>query len=166
MVDFAAAMDITIKRTAAASPWMNGSCERSHGTVDKIVEKMLEEDPKTNLQKAVDLACFETNLEINKPGCSPLQLFCGKSPSFPWYYDCTPSSIELEGSNKYLQILRKLDSARIAAQKVDCDNRMKIALKSKINKSCEKSYDYGYPVWFKLNSSNRWKSGIVDHKVC
>ena len=46
--------------TAEASPWMNGGCERSHATVDRIVNKILEDDPKLSLQKAVDLACFVT----------------------------------------------------------------------------------------------------------
>ena len=43
LVDFASALDITIKMTAAGSPWMNGSCERNHATVDRILEKILEE---------------------------------------------------------------------------------------------------------------------------
>ena len=109
LIDFAAAMDITIKMTAASGPWMNGSCERAHATVDKIVEKILDDEPKTDLQKAVNRACFVKNMEINKTGFSPLQLFCGRTPSFPGYSDCTPSSIELEGSNEYLQVLRRLD---------------------------------------------------------
>ena len=46
MIDFAAALDITIRMTAACSPLRNGGCERSHATVDRIVEKILEEDPK------------------------------------------------------------------------------------------------------------------------
>jgi transposase InsO family protein len=37
VIDFAASSDISIRMTAAASPWMNGSCERNHATVDKIV---------------------------------------------------------------------------------------------------------------------------------
>ena len=49
--------------TAAASPWMNGSCERAHATVDRLVEKILEENPKTDLQKAVDLAYFVKKIE-------------------------------------------------------------------------------------------------------
>jgi transposase InsO family protein len=161
LIDFASAMDISIKMTAANSPWMNGSCERSHATVDRIIEKILEDEPNMNLQRAVDLACFVKNSEINKTGYSPLQLFHGKSPSFPGYSDCTPASIELEGSNEYLRILRRLDNARITARKIDCDHRMKIALKSKINKSCEKSYSYGDPVYFKLSSSHKWRSGMI-----
>ena len=87
LIDFAAAMNISIKMTAAASPWRNGSCERAHATVDRLVEKILEDDPKTDLQKAVDLACFVKNSEINQTGFSPLQLFTGRCPTFPGLSD-------------------------------------------------------------------------------
>ena len=72
LIDFAASLNISIKMTSASSPWSNGSCERAHATVDKIVEKMLEDDPKIGLQKAVDWACFVKNTEINKTGFSPM----------------------------------------------------------------------------------------------
>ena len=168
LIDFAAALDITIRMTAAYSPWMNGSCERNHATVDKLVEKIREDEPKIDLQKAVDLACFVKNAEINKTGFSPLQLFCGRSPGFPGLSDCTPSSIELEGSNEYLRILRRLDKTRVAARQIDCNQRMKVALKSKVNSSCENYYLFGDSVFFKLQSSTTWKSGVVlgqDGKV-
>lgn len=168
LIDFAAALDITIRMTAASGPWMNGSCERAHATVDRIVEKLLEDEPKMDLQKAVDLACFVKNSEINNTGFSPLQLLCGKSPSFPGFSDCTPGSIELEGNNEYLKILKRMDEARVAARKIDCDRRIKVALKSKINSSLEKSYMFGDPIWFKLDSAHKWKSGTVlgkDGKV-
>ena len=168
LIDFAGAMDISIRMTAAESPWMNGSCERNHATVDRILEKILEDDPKINLQKAVDLACFVKNTEINKTGFSPLQLFCGRSPTFPGLSDCTPSSIELEGNNQYLDVLRRLNDARVEARRIDCDQRMKIALKSKINTSCERSYNIGDSVFFKLDTDHKWKSGLVlgkDGKV-
>ena len=160
-IDFAAALNISVQMTAASSPWMNGSCERAHATVDRIVEKILEDDPKIGLQKAVDHACFVKNTEINKTGFSPLQLFCGKSPAFPGLSDCSPSSIDLEGSNEYMKILRRMDQVRISARQIDCDQRMKTALKAKINSSCEKSYNFGDQVHFKLDSSNKWKTGTV-----
>ena len=131
LIDFAASLDISIKMTAANSPWMNGGCERSHATVDRIVEKILEDDSTVGIQKAVDTACFVKNSEINKTGFSPIQLFCGRSPSFPGYSDCTPGSIELEGRNEYLKILRRMDKARVAAHQIDCDQKIKVALKSK-----------------------------------
>ena len=154
--------------TAASSPWMNGSCERNHATVDRILDKILEDEPKIGLQKAVDLACFVKNTEMNKTGFSPLQLFCGKNPAFPGLSDCTPSSIELEGNNQYLSVLRRLDNARVEARRVDCNQRMKVALKSQINRSCERTYTLGSPIYFKLDSAKKWKSGIVlgmDGKV-
>ena len=60
-IDFASAMDISVRITAASSPWMNGSCERNHATVDKIVDKILEDEATIGLQKSVDLACFVKN---------------------------------------------------------------------------------------------------------
>ena len=104
MIDLAASLNISIKMTSASSPWSNGSCERAHATVDKIVEKILEDEPKIGLQKAVDWACFVKNTEINKTGYSPLQLFTGKSPTFPGLSDCSPANIEMEGNNQYLKI--------------------------------------------------------------
>ena len=67
-----------------------------------------------------------------------------------------------------MKVLRRLDQTRVEARKIDCNQRMKLALKSKINTNCGKSYNFGEPVWFKLESSHRWKSGIVvgqDGKV-
>ena len=161
LIDFAASLNISIKMTSASSPWSNGSCERAHATVDKIVEKMLEDDPKIGLQKAVDWACFVKNTEINKTGFSPMQLFTGKSPTFPGLSDCSPANIHMEGNNEYLNILRRMDIVRNEARKIDCDQRMKTALKSKINSSLGHSYNLGDSVFFKLDSSNRWKSGTV-----
>ena len=83
LIDFASGLNISIRMTAASSPWMNGSCERNHATVDRIMEKLIEDDPNIGLQKAVDVACFVKNTEINKTGFSPLQLFCGRSPVLP-----------------------------------------------------------------------------------
>ena len=43
-----------------------------------------------------------------------------------------------------------------------------MAMKSKINTSCENVYYFGDSVWFKLESSKQWKSGVVlgmDGKV-
>ena len=168
LIDFAAAMNITTKMTAVASPWMNGSCERAHATVDRMVEKILEDDPKSDLQKAVDLACFVKNTEINQTGFSPLQLFTGRSPTFPGLADCSPANVEMDGSNEYLKVLKRMDNVRIEARKIDCNQRLKTALKSKINPSLDQCYHFGQSVWFKLQSSHKWKAGTVlgqDGKV-
>ena len=144
--------------TAASSPWMNGACERNHATMDTIVDNILEEDPKTGLQKAVDRACFVKNTQINQTGFFPLQLFWWKSPSFPGLSGCSPSAIELYRNNEYLKVLRRMDQARMSARQIDCNQRMKLALKSRVNPACEKSYSLGEKVHFMLDSSNKWKT--------
>ena len=162
LIDFASSLNITIRMTAASSPWMNGSCERAHATVDRLVEKILEDDPKSDLQKAVDLACFVKNTEINQTGFSPMQLFTGRSPTFPGLSDCSPASVDLDGgSNEYIKVLKRMDHARVEARKIDCNLRLKTALKSKINPSLSHSYHIGQSVWFKVQTSHKWKAGIV-----
>ena len=67
-----------------------------------------------------------------------------------------------------MKILRRLDQIRVTARKVDCDQRMKLALKSKVNPSCENLFFFGDSVFFKLDSSTKWKSGTVlgqDRKI-
>ena len=44
LIDFASSLNISIKMTSASSPWSNGSCERAHATVDRMVEKILERE--------------------------------------------------------------------------------------------------------------------------
>ena len=41
-----------------------------------MVDTILEDDTKIDLQRAVDLACFVKNTEINKTGFSSMQIFC------------------------------------------------------------------------------------------
>ena len=168
LIDFASALNITIRMTAAASPWMNGSCGRAHATVDRLVEKILEENPKTDLQKAVDLACFVKNTEINQTRYSPLQMLTGRAPSFPGLSDWTPANIDMDDSNEYMRVLKRIDHARVEARKIDCNQRLKTALKYKISPSLDQSYYFGQHVWFKVASSHKWKAGIVlgqDGKV-
>ena len=61
-----------------------------------------------------------------------------------------------------------MDDARVTARQIYCDQRIKVALKSQINPSSGKIYGFGDLVWFKLDSSSKWKSGKVllqDGKV-
>ena len=116
----------------------------------------------------MDLACFVKNTEINQTGYSPLQLLTGRTPTFPGLSDCSPANIEMDGCNEYIKVLKRMDHARVEARKIDCNQRLKTALKSKINPSLDQSYHFGQHVWFKLQSSHKWKAAIVlgqDGKV-
>lgn len=51
LIDFVGAYNITIMMTAESSPWMNGSFERKYATVDKIMEKLMEDEPKLGFRR-------------------------------------------------------------------------------------------------------------------
>ena len=46
-------LNIEVCNTASYSPWKNGLCERNHAVVDYCVAKILEKNPKMNLELAL-----------------------------------------------------------------------------------------------------------------
>ena len=57
--------------------------ERNHYSTDNIVKKILEEDAKIDLQKAVDMAVWTHNTKVNRLGFDPMTLVTGKAVVFP-----------------------------------------------------------------------------------
>ncbi|CAG2236154.1 unnamed protein product [Mytilus edulis] len=51
--DMWANLNINVMNTTAYSPWQNGICERNHAVVDDCVAKILEDQPKLNLELAL-----------------------------------------------------------------------------------------------------------------
>ena len=76
----------------AYSPWSNGTNERNHASADIIVKKVMEQDCKIDLPKAVAMAGWTHNSNINVSGYSPLQLVTGKSVTLPGITFSTPPS--------------------------------------------------------------------------
>ena len=76
----------------AYSPWCNGTNERNHASADVIVDKIREEDRKISLPKAVAMAAWTHNSNINYSGYSPLQLVTGKSVILPGITYDTPTT--------------------------------------------------------------------------
>ena len=61
-------MNIKINFGPPYSPWSNSVNERNHYSADMVVSKVLEDDPKINLQTAVNLASWTHNTNVNKLG--------------------------------------------------------------------------------------------------
>ena len=74
MMEMAIKYGISLKLTAANSPWSNGKNERNHFSCDIVIDKLLEEDPKLTLEEALSHAVSAKNMHINKTGFSPKQL--------------------------------------------------------------------------------------------
>ena len=64
-------LGIKIKFTLAYSPWSNRINERNHYNFDVIVKKIMEEDKKIGLGKAVDMASWAHNTNVNVLGFQP-----------------------------------------------------------------------------------------------
>ena len=63
--------------------WQNGICERNHYIIDVCVEKMLEENPRMNLEVALAWAVNAKYSMQNHNGFSPIQLVLGTNPNLP-----------------------------------------------------------------------------------
>ena len=123
LINFAGRYNVTINMTAANAPWQNGIVERHHATADTIIEKLLIEDPSLDRQEAINEACLAKNSEVNKSGCSALQLVSGKSPTYPGLSDQTPATSNFDNANKYLKCLKNIDKIRVMYRQIDCDKK-------------------------------------------
>ena len=96
MLNYAAAMDITIQMTSAEAPWQNGCVERQHASADIVFEKLRKGNPDMLPQEAVNHAAFARNSEINKTRFSALQLMMGQTPHFPGLAEASPASSNMK----------------------------------------------------------------------
>lgn len=74
---------ISIKHTAAYSPWANGFNERNHCTVDIMMEKILEDNPKLSETLALQYTVSIRNTCMFVRGFFPAQLAIGQNPRLP-----------------------------------------------------------------------------------
>ena len=88
------------------SPWSNGINERNHYSADIIVKKALEMDRTLSLQKAVDLASWTHNTNVNILGYEPMRLVTGKSVNIPGVTvgnEATESLFDCEAVQKIME---------------------------------------------------------------
>ena len=163
VLNYAAAMNVDIKMTSAFSPWQNGIVERNHATADVILEKILHENPKMNVQEAINKAAFSKNSEVNHTGFSPMQLMSGQNPVFPGLAEADLASSNVSSSSKYMKKLTDLDRVRVLAREVDCDTKLKqvISKRARVNTNVERFYNLGDPVFFYDDKKKEWKKGTA-----
>ena len=132
--EFTSKLGMRVQRSAAYSPWQNGKCERIHGAVDLLVDKILDNDPAMSLQQAVDLACFNKNSEVSRrTGFSPFQIVLGKNPSFISNFDFDPVTAETNfKSTLVLNLITRLNDVRRQFRSIDLDDRVKRALSQRV----------------------------------
>ncbi|KAG1704025.1 Retrovirus-related Pol polyprotein [Nymphon striatum] len=134
--DMCANLNIEVINTAAYSPWQNGICERNHAVVDDCVAKILEDQPKLNLEIALVWAVNAKNSLSMVYGWSPYQLVFGANPNLPSVLVDKPPALEYNTvSQTFANHLNALHSGRRAFIQAESSERIRRALRHKIRAS-------------------------------
>ncbi|CAG2190172.1 unnamed protein product [Mytilus edulis] len=150
-------LNIDVMNTAAYSPCQNGICERNHAVVDDCVAKILEDQPKLNLEVALVWALNAKNSLSMVYGWSPYQLVFGTNPNLPNVLNDKPAALEHNTvSQTFANHLNALHSGRRAFIQAESSERIRRALRHKIRASGE-CFQHGDKVYYKRDDDNKWK---------
>ena len=153
---------ITIKHTAAYSPWANGVNERNHASVDVMMEKMLEDKPKINEKMALNYAVAIRNTCMYVNGFTPAQLVFGQAPRLPSAFsDDLPALEGATTSSVVADHLNALAGARKAFASAENSAKLKKALLKPVRGYCDIIFKGGDQVYYKLPMENRWQGPAV-----
>ena len=134
MEDVVANLIIKPTTTAAYSPHQNGLNERNHATVDTMMLRMKESDPKLSPEMCLRWALHAKNSLDNCFGYSPFQLQIGYNPMLPSATRDGPSALEgITKSQALANHLNAMHTAREEFIKAEASSVLRKALKSKIH---------------------------------
>ena len=157
MKEVAAKYGLSLRLTAAHSPWSNGKNERNHYTCDVIIDKLMEEHSKLTLEDAVSYAVDAKNMQITRKGFSPRQLMFGKQGVVPGITEGNPASMEpVVESYAFRREFVNRQKAEESFRKVDANERIQKVLAQKAHGYSDRKYLEGDLVLFKEDGKNRW----------
>ena len=135
---------------------MNGLNERNHCVTDRILEKMLVDQPKLPLEVALCWANMAKNSLQMHHGFSSYQLVLGANPRLPnVVYDKLPALEGVTTSETVLMHLQGLHTARKEFIASESSERIRRALRHKVRVS-ERAYKHGEKVYYKRDG-DKWK---------
>ena len=144
MKEMAAKYGLSLKLTAAYSPWSNGKNERNHYTCDTIVDKLIEEDSKITLEDAVSHAVNSKNMQITRKGFSPRQLMFGKQGVVPGISEGNPATMQpITESDSFRRSFINRQRAEEIYRKVDANERIQKALAQNTERYVDNKYFEG-----------------------
>ena len=171
MKEMAAKYGLSLRLTAAHSPWSNGKNERNHYTCDVIIDKLMEEDSKLTLEDAVSHAVDAKNMQITRKGFSPRQLMFGKQGVVPGITEGNPASMEpVVESDAFRREFVNRQKTEELFRKVDANERIQKVLAQQAHGYSDRKYFEGDLVLFKEDGKNRWSgpgqvTGMEGSKV-
>ena len=154
---FCESMNITIKTTAAESPWSNGLCERHNAVLADVYSKTIA-DAKCSRKTALYWAIHSKNSLANVHGFSPYQLAIGYTPRLPNVLSSSLPAMENFSSEKHLlEMLQSMSAARKAFIQAENSERIKRALRHNIRPSSNNKFLTGDSVFYKRNDERQWR---------
>ena len=149
-------LNIKMELTPSYSPWSNGKCERKHAAIDLTIKKIIEEDPKMELEDALDHAVWARNCEPGRHGMSPYSIIHGSTPVIPGLTEGTVmSDSTISNSDILRKHFKKQELVREMYLKADASRRLKEALKSRIQSYNDQKYEPEDLVIFE-DKDNNW----------
>ena len=156
LIDLAEKCNITIKTTAAESPWSNGMCERHNAIISRNIHKV-RLDVGCSMETALAWSISAKNSLANVHGFSPNQLFFGQNPRLPTVMENNPPGNNTNCVSKVLEKhLHALHSARAEFVKAEACEKIKRALSKKTRSYSDMVYCNGDSVYFKRLSADVW----------
>ena len=156
-INLAEQFGITIKTTAAESPWSNGIVERHNQTLSNMLDKVLN-DTNCSFNIALYWCVNAKNSLHNAHGFTPYQLAIGTNPRLPSLMDDKPPALSGKPATQLMrENLEALHKAREAFIASEHSERIRRALSHNIRTSGDIKYITGDHVYYKRNDSNEWK---------
>ena len=147
-IELCESFGITVKTTAAESPWSNGLAERHNLVLSDMLDKILH-DNNCDFGLAVAWAVNPKNSLSNIHGFSPYQLAIGTNPKLPSLHTAKAPAITTTPTNKIItrnsQALHKAREAFIASENSE---KLKRALSHNIRTSGDTKYLTGDTFYF------------------
>ncbi|XP_078490921.1 uncharacterized protein LOC144747058 [Ciona intestinalis] len=150
---------ITVRTTAAYSPWSNGVCERHNLTLTNMVNKVKFEQ-KCNWETAVAWSVCAKNAFVNRLGFSPHQLVFGRNINLP--STLTDNQPALNGVCESLDVgahLSALHAARKAFISAESSEKIRRALR-KQTRQTGNVFAIGDAVYYKRDDSPLWRGPV------
>jgi len=147
---------ITVKVTAAESPWSNGIVERHNLIISDMLDRILFET-NCNIDLALAWATNAKNSLQNISGFSPYQLALGQNPKLPsTCNDDLPAVTNKPASEIIRENLEILHEARKAFIEAENSEKVRRALSSNIRTSGDIKYFSGDTVLYKRAANSGW----------
>ena len=154
-LEMAEQLDITVKTTAAESPWSNGVVERHNLILADMLDKITA-DNDIDLDLAITWAINAKNSLYNVNGFSPFQLAIGCNPQLPSVLNGNlPALTSKPASQIVKENLNAIHIARQAFIASENSERLRRAMSHNIRTTGDVKYITGDKVYYK-RSAREW----------